>query len=146
MTRREYPERPLVGVGALVVRGDEVLLVRRANEPGKGLWSIPGGLQDVGETLEEAARREIREETGIDVEIGDLIEVRDLIVRDRSGKVKFHYVLVDFLARPMGGEISASSDVLEVRWVKIDEVKRYPMTETTRRLIEKLKSKGLFRG
>lgn len=138
--RRIYPKAPLVGVGAVIQLDGRVLLIRRANEPGKGLWSIPGGLVEVGETVRDAAKREVEEETGIAVELGDLIDVIDNIFRDEAGKVKFHYVLIDFLARPVSlkTEIHPSSEVLEVRWCAPVELKELPLTRTARRLLEKI--------
>ncbi|MEM2925906.1 MAG: NUDIX hydrolase [Candidatus Bathyarchaeia archaeon] len=144
--RRLYPKHPFVGVGAVVQYGDRVLLIRRANEPGKGLWSIPGGLVELGETVREAAKREVEEETGVLVEIGELIDVIDNIIRDESGAVKFHYVLVDFLAKPLSKEsmpiIRPSSEVLEAGWFLPEELSKLSMTRTARRLLEKL---DLFR-
>ena len=139
MVRRIYPECPLVGVGALVVDEGRILLVKRASEPGLGLWSIPGGVLRVGETLEEALVREVEEETGIKVEVECLLDVLDLIVRDEDGRVKYHYVLVDYLAKPLGGEIRPSPETPEVKWVKIDDVEKYPVTKTFLRLLRKLR-------
>lgn len=135
---REYPKQPLVGVGAVVKRGDSVVLVKRMHEPSKGLWSIPGGLVDLGERVEEAAVREVWEETGLKVKIMQLLDVIDNIVRDGDGKIRFHYVLVDYLAHPIDGELSAQSDVLEARWVKAEDLKEYEMTMTAKRLLTKI--------
>jgi len=135
---REYPSLPLIGVGALVMRGDEFLLVKRMHEPSKGLWSIPGGLVDLGEAVEEAARREVEEETGVKIELERLLDVIDNIIRDANGKVRYHYVLVDYLARPLTGEVKASSDVLEARWVKASDLAKYEVTKTLRRLLNRV--------
>jgi len=135
---REYPKAPLVGVGAVVLNGDEVLLVRRKHEPGKGLWSIPGGLVELGERLRDAVKREILEETGIEVEVGGLLDVMDNIVTDRDGKVRFHYVLVDFLAEPKGGSPKAAEDAEEAGWFKKGELKPGDLTRTAARLLEKI--------
>ena len=113
---RIYPERPIVGVGAVVLEGNRVLLVKRANEPLKGEWSLPGGAVDVGESLGDAVRREVREETCLDIEVGPIVEVVDRIRREADGRVRFHYVLVDFLCRPLGGTARAASDAAEVVW------------------------------
>ncbi len=138
--RRVYPETPLVGVGAIVQKGNRILLIRRANEPGRGLWSIPGGLVEVGESLREAAKREVEEETGIEVEIGDLLDVMENIIRDENGRVRFHYVLIDFRARPISEdmELSPSSEALEARWFTPEEMKNIPLTRTVRKLLKKM--------
>jgi 8-oxo-dGTP diphosphatase len=134
---REYPERPIVGVGAVVLDGDRVVLVKRANEPLKGEWSLPGGAVDVGETLEEAIRREVREETGLAVEVGPIVEVLDRIRSDSDGRVKFHYVLIDFLCRPTGGELRCASDAEEAVWTDVRGIKRYEVAEATLTVIDK---------
>jgi 8-oxo-dGTP diphosphatase len=134
---RQYPERPIVGVGAVVLDGDRVVLVKRANEPLIGEWSLPGGAVDVGETLEEAIRREVREETGLDVEVGPIVDVLDRIRYDPDGRVKFHYVLVDFLCRPTGGELRCASDAAEAVWADGPALKRYDVAEATISVIDK---------
>ncbi|MFT4112131.1 NUDIX hydrolase [Silvibacterium sp.] len=113
---REYPQAPIVGVGAVVLDGDRVLLIRRAKEPMKGQWSLPGGALEVGETLAQGAQREAREETGLEVEPLVVVEVLDRISHDAAGQVQYHYVLVDFLCRVTGGELKPGSDAAEVRW------------------------------
>ena len=134
---RSYPERPIVGVGAVVLDGRRVVLVKRANEPLKGEWSLPGGAVDVGETLVEAIRREVREETGLDVEVGPIVDVIDRIRPDSDGRVKFHYVLVDFLCRPTGGELRGASDAEEAAWADGADLQRYGVAEATIRVIDK---------
>ncbi|HTW46880.1 MAG TPA: NUDIX hydrolase [Acidobacteriaceae bacterium] len=124
--RREYPDAPIAGVGAVIVvrdaaRGPRVLLIRRAQEPLKGEWSLPGGAVELGETLEEAVRREALEETGLAVEVVDTVKAFDRISRDAEGRVRYHYVLVDFLCRVTGGvdceqAIACATDALEARW------------------------------
>lgn len=138
--RRVYPKTPLIGVGAVVQRGKRILLIKRANEPARGLWSIPGGLVEVGETLKEAAKREVEEETGIKVEIGEFLDIIENIIRDRDGRVKFHYVLIDFRAKPVSedAELSPSSEALEARWFTPEEMKNIPLTQTVRRLLRKM--------
>jgi len=136
---REYPSRPIVGVGVLVKRGDKVLLVRRRFDPGRGKWSIPGGLVELGETVRDAALREVYEETGLNVKLDRLLGVVDYIERDERGRVRFHYVLVDFLAYAEGPEkVKPSDEFLEVRWVKASEVKRYDITDSLRSLLDEV--------
>jgi 8-oxo-dGTP diphosphatase len=114
---REFPEAPMMGVGAVVVREGRVLLVRRGNEPLKGQWSLPGGGLELGESLEAGLIREVREETGLTVEIVELVELLDRIHRD-AGRVRYHYVIADYLCRVTGGELQAASDADAVRWVE----------------------------
>jgi 8-oxo-dGTP diphosphatase len=115
--KRDYPERPIIGVGAIIVSGDRALLVRRATEPLKGEWSVPGGALELGEKLRDGAVREALEETGLQVEAGEVLDVFDSIFPDSDGRTQYHYVLIDFLCRPLAGEATAGSDVSEVRWV-----------------------------
>jgi 8-oxo-dGTP diphosphatase len=137
-SEREYPTMPLVGVGAVAVKNGKILLIKRAFEPGAGKWSVPGGLVETGETLSEACARETEEETGLKVETLELINVFDMIDRDETGRVKYHYVLVDFLVKPVGGEERLSQETTELRWVTRDEAKTMDMTRTARRAIEEL--------
>ena len=134
---RQYPERPIVGVGAIVLDGDCVLLVKRAHEPLKGEWSVPGGVVDVGETLEEAIRREVREETCLEVEVGPIVDVLDRIRYDPNGRVKFHYVLIDFLCRPLSGTLQCASDAEEAAWAKRAHLDRYGVADATISVIDK---------
>ena len=115
--QREYPETPLIGVGAVVVEGGRVLLVRRGSEPLKGEWSLPGGLVELGESLEAALIREVGEETGLIVQPLELIELLDRIHRDGQ-RVRYHYVIADYLCRVTGGQLRAASDADAVRWVE----------------------------
>jgi 8-oxo-dGTP diphosphatase len=117
MVEREFPIAPLVGVGGVVVHENRVLLVQRGHEPMKGKWTIPGGLIDVGETLREAVIREVKEETGLDVEPIELVELLDRIHRE-EGRVRYHYVIADYLCRVEGGQLAASSDAADARWVE----------------------------
>ncbi len=132
---RSYPSRPYVGVGVVVFRGDEVLLCKRGKEPRRNVWSIPGGAQETGETVFEAGRRELAEETGLDAEIFALIDVIDAISRDDDGRVLMHYTLVDVAAEWRAGEAVAADDVAEVMWVKIAEIERYVTWSETVRVI-----------
>ena len=127
---REYPDYPRVGVGAIVLHEGRVLLVKRGHAPGLGLWSVPGGLVDLGESTVEAARREVEEECGLKVRIAGLVGVLDRVTRDAEGRVRYHWVLIDYLAVPDSNDaITAGSDAAEVRWVTIDDVERLPITE-----------------
>lgn len=127
--RREYPEAPIASVGLVVLKGTEVLLVKRAREPHEGFWSIPGGVIELGETLEQAAKREVWEECGVEIEVRGVVEVVERILRDSQGGVRFHYAIVDLWATYLGGELRASSDVLEAHWVREGDLSRYQLTE-----------------
>ena len=140
--KREYPERPLVGVGAVIVEGERVVLVRRSAEPMAGEWSIPGGLLEVGETMRAGAEREAREETGLQVEAGEVLEVLDRIVPDADGKPRFHYVLIDFLCRPVAGELRAGGDAAEARWAREAELAGLGVAEAAVKVIRKALSQG----
>lgn len=135
--KREYPESPLVGVGGVVIHNGCALLIRRGSPPLQGQWSIPGGTLDLGETIREGIRRELKEETGIDVRVLELIEVFDRIFRDASGKVQFHFVIVDYLCEFAGGEARAGSDVTDTAWVREEELPRYSLTEAATRVVRK---------
>ena len=134
---REYPSRPVVGVGAVVVDRGRVLLVRRGNEPLKGHWSLPGGAVDVGETLRDAIRREVREETGLEVEPRAIVEVLDRISADPDGSTRFHYVLIDFVCDPVGGTLCCASDAAEALWVDISAVADYGLGEPAMTVVHK---------
>lgn len=120
--RREYPSAPIVGVGAVIVRNDRVLLIQRGNEPNRGCWSIPGGVLELGETLAEAAVREVREECQLEIELQGVLSTFDMIQRDELGRVRYHYVLIDVGARYVGGQAIAGSDALGVRWASATEL------------------------
>lgn len=137
---REYPEAPIVAVGVVVKRGHEVLLVQRLNEPSRGRWSLPGGVVELGETVREAARREVQEECGLQVEPGQVLAVVDNIVRDEAGRIRFHYVLIDLLAEYVGGELAAASDIGDARWVSEKELGELDVTEKARQLVQEVLS------
>jgi ADP-ribose pyrophosphatase YjhB (NUDIX family) len=131
---REYPDAPRVGVGAVVLEGDRVLLVQRGKAPSQGKWSLPGGLVHVGERLEDAVRRELVEECGLDISVLDVCGVIDRVVRDPeppagSGRVRYHWVIVDYVARPAGGTLRAASDAADARWVSLSELACYDTTD-----------------
>jgi ADP-ribose pyrophosphatase YjhB (NUDIX family) len=132
---REYPVRPICGVGAFVCKGDAILLIRRGKPPRFDEWSIPGGAVELGETWREAARREVREECGIEITVGDVLDAIDIIERDPDGRVRYDYAIVDFMATYLGGDLQANSDAADVRWVTRDELEQYPMNPQTREML-----------
>ena len=134
---RKYPDRPYVGVGAVIVDQGRVLLVKRKYDPLAGRWSLPGGAVEVGETLEESTAREMLEETGLDIEIGPVIEVFDRITRDLDGRVVYHFVLVDYLCWPIGGTLQAGSDVAEAEFADPSALAPYGLTEKAAAVIER---------
>jgi len=135
--KRDYPDRPIVGVGAVIVSEGRALLVRRATEPLKGEWSIPGGVLELGERLHDGVRREALEETGLDVEPQEVLEVFDSIFADGEGRTQYHYVLVDYLCRVLGGEARAGSDVSEVKWVSQVELDMIELRDSIKRAVRK---------
>jgi len=137
-TKREYPECPRVGVGAIVIDGNRVLLVRRGIPPSRGLWAIPGGGVEIGETLAAAAEREILEETGIRIEAGRPVYTFDFIERDDSGNVRFHYVIVDLAARYLKGEVRAADDAADARWLTWEELRDLPVSRNTLRVLREI--------
>jgi len=139
-SRRVYPKKPLVGVGILIRQGDKYLLIQRAAEPDKGLWSVPGGMIEIGERSTEAAVREVYEETGLVVEILRVLDVIDKIIMDEN-KVKFHFVIVDYIAEYKRGTLKASSDALNARWVTAEEFRDYELSPTLMVLLKKI---GLY--
>ena len=139
--RRLYPENPLVGVGVLIRDIDRYLLIKRAADPDKGLWSIPGGIVEIGEKAEDAARREVKEETNLDVDVIEVLDVINKIVMDEESRVKFHFIIIDYLAEFKEGALKASSDALDARWVSSKE---FPLYELSPTLIQLLKSIDLY--
>ena len=134
---REYPERPFVGVGVIVLRNEEVLLVQRDKSPNKGQWSIPGGKQRLGETVLQTAHREIFEETGVKVEQLALVDVVDIIIPDGEGKILYHYTVVDFQSQWLSGECRSGDDAHTVKWFKLNELGSLSLSEEARRIILK---------
>ena len=131
-SRREYPEHPLVGVGGFIHRDGKVLLIRRRFDPNKGRWAPPGGLLEVGEDPQEAARREVREELGLEVEVEGLLQVANEVIRDEEGRVKFHYVLVDYLMKPLGERITLNEESDAFAWFEPAEVEGLDATANTK--------------
>ena len=137
MSKRLYPTRPIVGVGGVIVDGDRVVLIKRKYEPLALRWSIPGGTLEVGEPLEEGVARELQEETGLVVRVGPVIEVFDRILRDDNGRVKYHFVLVDYLCIPVGGSLQAGDDVSDAEWAHFDALAPYDLTEKAESVIRR---------
>jgi 8-oxo-dGTP diphosphatase len=150
---REYPERPVVGVGGVIIDNGRALLIRRGSEPLRGQWSIPGGTLELGESLQEGVARELREETGLEVRVLELIEVFDRIFPDERLQVseqkrgpRFHFVIVDYLCERIGGEPLAGSDVTDVAFATEDELNKYSLTETATRVLKRAFAMALARG
>lgn len=135
--KREYPDRPYVGVGVIVFRNQQVLLIKRNKEPNKGQWSIPGGKQIIGETVADAAKRELLEETGVKVDQLLLVDVVDTIIPDVEGKIKYHYTLVDYMGQWLSGEPYPGDDAQEVRWVCLNEIDSFSLLDKTINIIQK---------
>jgi 8-oxo-dGTP diphosphatase len=140
---REYPDSPRVGVGAVILHGDKVLLVRRGQSPSFGKWTLPGGLVELGETTREAIAREIVEECGIKIRVVDVAGVIDRIVKDPTGRVRYHYVLVDYLAYPESTDVAAGSDAAEAEWFAID---RLAELDTTQGLLDMIHRAQVLQG
>ena len=130
--KRLYPDQPVVGIGVVIVKDKKIVLIKRGNEPGKGKWSIPGGLVELGEPIDQAVVREAKEETCLDVVNPSLVGVVDNVDMDGDGKVKYHYVIVDYLVHVVGGNIAAASDAEELRWVNFEDVESYTLTASFR--------------
>jgi len=134
---RTYPARPIVGVGAVILDGGRVVLVKRRHPPLKGEWSLPGGGVEIGETLEECVVREVREETGLDIEVGPVVEVFDRIDRTADGRIEYHFVIVDYCCRPRSDRLAHGSDAEDVRWVAIADLPDYKITQKADSVIRK---------
>ena len=130
--KRIYPDQPIVGIGIVIVHECKIALIKRGNEPSKGKWTIPGGLVELGESVEAAVIREAKEETCLDVEDPQLIDVVGNVDHDEKGKVKYHYIIIDYLVHVTRGNIQAASDAKELRWVPFDEVESYNLTTSFR--------------
>lgn len=129
---RQYPKKPVVGVGAIILNGDQILLEKRRNSPGRGKWTVPGGLVDLGETAEQAVIREVKEETELEVYNPRLVDVVNYISIDENGAVLYHYVIIDYIVTSKGGKPKALSDADDLKWVPFSEVEEYNLTETFR--------------
>ena len=138
---REYPARPVVGVGTVVWHGERVLLVQRGRPPRQGQWSLPGGAQQLGESLADAARREVLEETGVTVDLGDVIATVDSIERDADGRVRYHYTLVDFAAEAQTVVLAPGDDAADARWFEPHQIQGLGLWSETLRIIELARSR-----
>ena len=136
--KREYPPAPIVGVGAIIRHQDRLVLIRRDQEPARGYWTFPGGAVELGESLEDAVRREVLEETGLYVQLGDVAAVIDHVARDEVGAVRYHFVIVDYHARPVGGTLQPGSDVSDARWATLEDLDGLQMTEKAAALAREL--------
>jgi len=134
---RRYPQRPVLGIGALIFDRGKILLVERGREPLKGYWSLPGGVLEIGETLEQGIVREVREETGLEVEPLTMLEIFERIIRDSQGAPEYHYVLIDYICRVTGGSLRAADDASRVAWVPRRLLSTYQITTGTLPVIEK---------
>jgi len=145
--KREYPTQPIVGVGAVIIQNGKLVLVKRGVDPGKGKWSIPGGAVELGEGVRDTAIREAKEECGLDIElVGDTpIDAIDNIIEGEKRRLQYHYILLQFLARPKGGTLKPTSDVTEVRWVPIEEVEKYDLTNTFRLFFKKHRKEFFYK-
>jgi len=140
--KREYPTQPIVGVGAVIVHEGKMILVKRGVQPGKGQWSIPGGAVELGEKIRDAVLREAKEESGLNIKIfvDRPMDAVDSIFKDENQNLQFHYVLMQFLARPKGGTLKHGGDVLDAKWVPLEEVEKYDLTTSFRVFFKKHKN------
>ena len=136
MTKREYPDRPVVGVGAVVIRNGKVLLIKRGVYPSRGLWAVPGGSLELGETLQQGAEREILEETGITIRAREPIYAFDFFERDPDGRIRFHFVIVDLAADYIRGDVKGADDALEARWLAPGDLDHLPVSKNTLKLLQ----------
>lgn len=141
--KREYPIAPIVAVGVIICEGERIALVRRGKEPSRGCWTFPGGAVELGESLDGAARREAWEETGLRIEVGEVATVIDNVVRDDAGRIRYHYVIVDYFARPIGGTLHPGTDASEVRWCGLADLDALDMTEKAGELARRLLAEGV---
>ncbi len=139
--KRLYPDQPIVGIGIVIVENSKIVLVKRGNEPAKGKWTIPGGLVELGESNEQAVIREAKEETLLTVENPKLIDVVSQVEHDSEGKIRYHYIIIDYLVHVVCGNMAAASDAVELRWVPFDEAENYDLTDSFRRFFRNNRAK-----
>jgi len=137
MLNRLYPEQPLVGIGAIIICNGKILLEKRKGEPGRGKWTVPGGLVELGESAEQTVMREVREETNLEVEQPELVDVVNSVTTDENGKIKYHFVIVDYFVKLKGGRLKAADDAAELRWVEFSEVENYDLTRSFREFFQR---------
>ena len=135
--KRLYPNQPVVGVGAVIICSGKILLEKRKGEPGRGKWSIPGGLVELGESVEQTVIREVKEETSLEVDNPELIDVVDNISVDGNGEITYHFVIVDYFVKLRGGTLKAADDAAELRWVTFDDVENYDLTKSFREFFKR---------
>lgn len=137
MLNRLYPKQPIAGVGAVIICKGEILLEKRKGEPGRGKWTVPGGLVELGESAEQTVIREVREETNLEVEQPELIDVVNSVTTDENGKIKYHFVIVDYFVKIKSGTLKAADDAAELSWVKFSEVENYDLTRSFREFFQR---------
>lgn len=137
MLNRLYPEQPLVGIGAIIICNGKILLEKRKGDPGRGKWTVPGGLVELGESAEQTVMREVREETNLEVEQPELIDVINSVTTDENGKIRYHFVIVDYFVKLTGGRLEAADDAAELRWVKFSKVENYDLTKSFREFFQR---------
>lgn len=142
---QRYPDSPIVGVGGIVLKNDSLLLVKRGNPPNKGCWGVPGGCLELGETLKEGVAREIFEECGIEVEVGDLFDIFEVFQADVHGNTEFHYVLLDFLAKHVSGNLSTGGDAEDCRFIPLTTIWNYDLTPGVVELLRRMKKRGMIK-
>ena len=135
--KRLYPEGPIVGIGAIIIQNGRILLEKRGNDPGRGKWSVPGGIVELGENPEQTVIREVQEETGLVVDAPELIDVISSVTLDEGGRVKYHFLIVDYLVKLRGGTAKAASDAAELEWVRLQEVEQRDLTKSFRSFFQK---------
>jgi len=141
MLNRLYPEQPLVGIGAIIICNGKILLEKRKGEPGRDKWTVPGGLVELGESAEQTVMREVKEETNLEVEQPELVDVVNSVTTDENGKIKYHFVIVDYFVKLKGGTLKVADDAAELRWVEFSEVEKYDLTKTFREFFRRNRQK-----